>query len=110
MCTYSTVKSERLSEEAASSTIMVSSGLAYGHGLSTSQAGRKHHILSTSSKWGYHEASSNGMCNRRPGSDMVYVPGIEPLRLQWAITPASFKGSILPQRINTAITQVKRER
>lgn len=37
--TYSTVKSERLSEEAASSTIIVSSGLAYGHGLSTSQAG-----------------------------------------------------------------------
>jgi hypothetical protein len=71
----STVKSEHLSEEAASSTIMVSSGLVYGHGLSTSQAGGKHHILSTSSKWGYHEASPNGMCNRRLGSEMIYIPG-----------------------------------
>ena len=34
-----------------------------------------YHILSTGSKWGCHEASSNGMCNRRPGSEVIQVPG-----------------------------------
>lgn len=60
------VKGERMSEDAASTTIMVFSSLDCGHGLSTSHRRiGTYHIVSPSrvvrGKWGSHEVASNGM-------------------------------------------------